>query len=515
MRFLFGLMCLFTFLSNAQLSSEDGFVMFKFKMNDRNIDGRVRDWSYLNLKNVTTGKKHTIYPEKHYAFNKTQLFAGELPAGDYEMLEISAYIHPQTHTIAIPKGSMSFQVKPQQLTYLGNIIEMPISASYSFFKGYNEKIIFGIDTPQPDEASIVVNGLFPEKKSLLEKPFIGWLENEGTAKKQKVFNLIKKYIPEGWLAPYELSNGQLVFATLLGSIRLVDIEKREGTLIQTGLNDPITSFVELKNGTWLAGSEFGELIYSTNQGEEWQSPKHQLPFGTVSGIYQYTNEDIYVVVSNSDRVKLLKGSLDEEWEVLLDEEAIILPHSSDLLTSFKHSHLVKNQLFLLMKDNLLVYDMDTGKAEKALLPGKGKKKVVTLFQVSTAGKVRVVRTNRSSFLKGFYATDDLGKNWEELETQITRRTIGWFYDENKGLRMLFKPFAKNFYIESTVDDGITWNEEEVSIDKSWTMGGAFPDNFFKLNKNDYLMLYNDYKLSMISKDGGKTWEQLTITEKQP
>lgn len=388
---------------------------------------------------------------------QSHVYGGALKAGRYAIHQMTmpskAFIEPSQEALG------TFEVKPGQVTYLGHLIQLNDA-------GYNQILLaHPVGPPNRGEADAIVREVFPELSPLLDKAVLGWESSSPIASTpsgkavevssadqvmQQLYNHVRARA-DGSLSPLELANGDVLFGTLLGTLRRWH-PGGDVSLMDLQTTNAVAAIAEMRDGTLLAGGEFRLLKSSADGGRSWSDVPNNLPAGTITDLRQLPDGKVHVTLLHRAQALTYAGTPgDPDWTRL--SATALVPYYDDSLPprTFVHEGLVTT---LLPPGRLLAYDTRSGTHQIFPLPGFARE-----FTQAANGWMYCLCAPRLQVATNF-VSKDLGHTWQPLPSDRLL-TMPRFRDDRQGAA-LERPLLGPPHLMETSDGGATWTAREFT-----------------------------------------------------
>lgn len=387
-------------------------------------------------------------------YAQSYLYGGALKPGRYVIARMA--MSDSSHITPGPALGQ-FEVKPGQLTYLGHMIQQ------SEFRAM--RLAHPTGQPDSQEAGVVVKTAFPELAPLLGNTVLGWqpapapaLSGLGSPALLRALAGTDAFMNEryahirdraaGVLSPIQLAGGDVLFGTLLGTIRRW---QPDGALTTLDLRTThaVAALAELRNGTLLAGGEFAFLKSSTDGGQTWNDVPHNLPPGLLTDIKEMPDGRIHLTLLQRDEVQTYVGTPGKPaWDRLSAQPRSWVPAAGGVHLpprSFVHKATVYT---LVPGEQLLAYDTATDGMQTLELPGPARE-----FTVDRNGWIFCLCGANPLSMTNYISTNG-GKSWGPLGMP-PRVGMPRYRDTKTGVAME-RPLVGNPRLQITRDGGTTW-----------------------------------------------------------
>jgi photosystem II stability/assembly factor-like uncharacterized protein len=388
---------------------------------------------------------------------QSSVYAGTMKPGRYYIRELSG----SGGRVTPGRDFGQFDIVPGQVTYLGNLIQL-IARDY-------RSVLLAHPTGPADsrEASAIIQEAFPTLSPLLGKPVLGWSSATSLAPPDTAptpsppqqrsvadeamdqrYHYIRQHAV-GYLSPLALANGDILFGTVLGTIR----QWRGGTmtLLDLGTSHAVAALTELKSGTLLAGGDHAFLKSSTDGGATWKDVPTNLPFGIITDIKELPDGRIHLTLLRRDMLATFAGVVGvPEWTKLAQVNRRTAPIDRD--NSLPPRTFVQGSSVVTVTpgNHLLAYDTGAAAMQVLKLPGQ-----VREFAQAPNGWLYCRCAPSFS-----HVSKDRGQTWERLPMP---KNLGMphFRDERHGVALEHRMYST--HPAKTSDGGATWTSQEVTI----------------------------------------------------
>lgn len=426
--------------------ADEGAVVVRLLPNTQSASQFMKNWENIVVeqdsgKTGEPGKQYALKPDLT-ATSRSAVYVGALPPGRYRFVRFSSQSCGAaciSESITVNDTFSRFDIRPQQLTDLGVIIQTPGMQNRRFMLAHVESD----DKQLVDE---LVRDLAPALAPMLDKPRLGWRADSVPAQ-MPLLARHAKAASHGFVQPQEAAPGFFIFGTADGVVGGWNASQRTTTQFDLGTHRSIDTVLVTKNGAWLAGGEFSLLAQSDDQGRTWHSIRGNLPLGLVTDIHEWHGEIIVTMLRGND-VRVFAAETDSARWRMLGQYKMDVNFFFDIPGVRPRSLLMEDQLVTLVPARkLAVLDLAMETAEQRDLPGA--------VQQLSASEDKVLRCKCSGGIAvNPWESRDMGKTWQPaaLSRYIQQPA---FRDRLHGVAFESAVFSSAKLVR-TVDGGKTW-----------------------------------------------------------
>jgi hypothetical protein len=476
-------------LPSRQFSDGRGGVAFRLTVSGVGISPFFAFWHQTVLTQVEGAKKGEdfVVAMSDAGATGSATYFGALPEGRYEIRSFSSgqcgYLCVGA-SAKMSANAIRFDVVSGRITYLGSLI----------YERVDEKSarLLASGTADRDSLQTWLAAYFPTISSMpIADAGLEGNANVRTAEFRKAQDHAA-----GLLSPTVLSNGDVLFTTLSGSLKRYSVSSGL-TTVNTGVASRVNAVVALTDRRWVAAGDFAEVRYTEDAGTTWSNTKLNLPYGSITGLYKASNGDVIVVLDRNPTLALYTGDFAaNKW---------VLHSSSDYKRNIWAGGMSRPVIQFVASTGELLVVVPGGRS----LILNTKSMVASEFDypgglmnigLSGDGVLRC-RCNRSGAWVSTWESRDRGKTWQDspLDRALP---IPVFRDKRLGMN------TKQFDIQKTADGGATWKTVHTQKAQYWPFP-LFPYSLSYVYVGDNRVLATDsmYKL-LVSEDSGDTWKQV-------
>lgn len=472
---------------------DEGAVILRVTANAYTTNRASGAWRDIELRRIdaqaTAFTPNVLTLPQPQEYVQSYVYGGALKAGRYAIQKMTFH----SGSFIEPAPSLGyFDVKPGQITYLGHLIQLN-DASY---KGV--LLAHPVGLTDSREAGAIVKDTFPALAPLLGNSVLGWASTsqfeffkpEATAKLSRADELMKmrydhvRAHADGSLSPLELANGDVLFGTLLGTLRRWHPGGTVG-LVDLHTTNAVAAIAELRNGTLLAGGEFSFLKSSDDGGQFWQEVPNNLPAGIITDLKELPDGRLHVTLLHHAEVLTYAGTLgNPKWTRLSATPPVGYDTDNLPPRTFLHEGIATT---LLPPARLLAYDTRAGTQQILALPGAARE-----FTQAANGWMYCLCAR--SFVASNYVSKDLGRSWQPIRSNMM---LGMprFRDERNGVAVE-RPLLGPPHLMETRDGGVTWNARAFMNNPGVLLGYLRDGN---------TLLVESYGDVYASQDTGDNW----------
>lgn len=468
-------------------SAGNGGVAFRLTVSGVGISYFFSYWQQAELTQIEgarKGEKFVVAMSDLGAAGSASYF-GAVPEGRYE---ISSFASQQCGLMCVSSSlklgaqALRLQVKSGEISYLGDLIYERASEKEAqlLAAGQGDKGNFRrwIETYHPAQAALPIAdaGI------------------EGDAKAHAAAFRAAQSRAAGLLNPAVLPNGDVLFASLSGSIRHYSPATGVRS-IPTGIGSRVNAVLALSDRHWVVGGDFAEARVTQDAGATWTELKLNLPYGAIVGLYPARQGEVLVLLDEKPKLTLHTGRLEtNQWTWHASH-----PYQFDLWKGGQSRPLIQSvastgQLLLAIPSGRsAVIDTKTMTQHHFDFPG-------AVMNAGLSGDaVLRCRCNKSGLWVSTWESRDLGKTWQDspLDRSLP---IPVFKDQKLGLN------TARFDIQRSVDGGASWKTVHAQSAQYWPFL-FLPYNLSYLYLDERRVLATDgmYK-ALLSEDGGASWK---------
>jgi photosystem II stability/assembly factor-like uncharacterized protein len=472
---------------SQQFTQGQGGVAFRLTVSGVGISPFFAFWHQTVLTQVEGTKKGEkfVVPMSDLGAAGSATYFGALPEGRYEISSFSSEqcgylcISASLKTTAKP---IRFDVAAGRITYLGSLMYERTDDKSA------QLMVSGTSPADQDNFRAWLGSYFP---TIAAMP-VADLGAGGEVRPVEFKGAQDR--AAGLLNPAVLSNGDVLFTTLSGSLKR---HSPSGGLVtvNTGSASRLNAVLALSDRHWVAAGDFGEARSTQDAGATWHDLKLNLPYGAIVGLYPAANGETIAVLDQKPTLALYTGSLatntwtprmrrdykHDLWKGGISRPAIQFVASTGKL------------LVALPGGPSFVLDTKTMAASDFELPGGA-------MNVGLSGDdVLRCRCNKSGLWVSTWESRDLGKTWQDspLDRSLP---LPVFKDRRVGMNTAL------FDIQKTVDGGARWKTVLPQKAQYWPfLFLPYNLNFIYLQDRRVLATDSMYAL-LVSDDDGDTWK---------
>ena len=473
--------------------ANEGAVLVRLLPNTQSASQFMKNWENLIVeqengkdggKNGEPGRQFALKPDLTTT-SRSAVYLGTLPPGRYHFVKFSSQSCGAmciNENITVNERFGRFNVRPQQLTDLGVIVQTPTTQD-------RKVVLAHVDADDKQLEDELVRDLAPALAPMLDRPRLGWREDGGSAPMPLLAGYAKA-ASHGFVQPKEAAPGFFIYGTANGAVGGWNAAANTTTQFDLGTNRSVEAVLVAKNGAWLAGGELSLLVQSDDQGRTWRSIRGNLPLGLVTDIHEW-HGDIFVTMLRGQEVRVFAmqdGSA--RWRMLGQYRMDV--GFLDIQGVRPRSLLMDDQLVTLVPGRkLAVLDLATETGEQRDLPGA--------VQQLSASEDKVLRCKCSGGIGvNPWESRDLGKTWRPADlSRYIQQPV--FRDRLHGVAFESAVFSSARLVH-TIDGGKTWTP-------SADIGAPISSLFYR---RDQAAVYaaSPYGAVWESKNDGRSWRRL-------
>lgn len=484
--------------SEQKMSQNDGAILIKMLPNSSsyNLPPQNRDsWSEIKVTkepDISGGQALTYRVRMIGSYeNRTAVFAGALPAGNYRIASARGATYCCETTLSFTSGFSQFEIREGQLTDLGTLAIIDGKTETDTRRGRSMIIAHDLSHDNNESVTLIRN-LSPDLSSTLAKPFLSWLP-ESVPHDMPVLLRAIKHLQHPATAPKSLSSKSIIYASDYGVIYYTT-EKGDSKFVDTGTMTPIESILITSKGDWLVGGEFSTLRQSSDKGKNWKSIQGNLPLGKIISLLQWKDR-VILTLSTKDSVFIFSSALgSDEWSQLAKytKDTSIWNRLWDVKLT---SEIYDNQLFTLIPDKQVArLDLTSNQSELTTMPGSAHQ-----ISISGDGTLRCYCLS-GLFRSAYHESKDFGKTWHEV-TGVKYIGMPMFRDKYHGFAFISAENTTFPALAFTEDGGLSWiNRDTIGINPSTSL-------FYGDGGKVIYAVDSDGKY-LLSMDDGLSWKRM-------
>lgn len=525
----------------SSFSDDKGLVALRIVTNTAAIDlavGFSNKWGSLNVEH-SDGTRAQLIAENDDGRRSTQIFAGLIPEGRYQITGLVAGQGGLGRSVSLKDQGMTFEVRREHITNLGTLIYQPI--------GNRETTV--LRYPSTDDVQRFLRTNFSGLSELSAgRPVLGWLDVEqntsgkvasgsvivvsnsatmgivGTITMGVMQAISDRAGATASIAEWhettdaaarlslakqstyalnniqELPSGEIIAGTNLGQIVFLHPE-RGWKSVDIGDPREITAISATDADSIIIGGEEGLMLSSANGGRTWKAKTSPVPDGLIMHIGRHADELLVVTLYRNEL--LVHSQKDKEGAAWDELRRIPIAQPSLVINwpSLQGLAAIQNQKYLVMVPGGQVHTFDFESREWKSYPAPGWSR-----EVRTQGADRVYTSQTSRAPHAF--TTDGGATW----TPYSNTCAGIYTwalsvaavsrDELYMLCFGTGMFVGSTSLHKTSNGGNDWTEliKEMPVIAS------------QMYATKNVVLYIDLTGSVYaSKDAGSTWSKIKRT----
>lgn len=470
--------------------ADEGAVIVRFLPNTQSASQFMKNWENIIVEQDSgkagePGRQYALKPDLT-ATSRSAVYVGALPPGRFRFVQFSSQSCGAiciSERIAVNDKFSRFEIRPQQLTDLGVIIQTPGMQG-------REVLLAHVDSDDRQLVDELVRDLAPALAPMLDKPKLGWHAGSVSAQMPLLVRYAKA-ASHGFVQPMEAAPGFFIFGTADGVVGGWNAARNTTTQFDLGTHRSVDAVLVTKNGAWLAGGEFSLLAQSDDQGQTWHSIRGNLPLGLVTDIHEWHGETVVTMLRGDDVRVFAAENGSARWR-LLGQYKMDVNFFFDIPGVRPHSLLMDDQLVTLVPARqVAVLDLAMETTEQRDLPG-------AVIQLSASGD-KVLRCKCSRGIGASpWESRDMGKTWQAADVSRYIQQPA-FRDRLHGVAFESAVFSSARLVR-TVDGGKTWIP---STDIAYPISSLF-------YRRDHAAVYaaSPYGAVWESRNDGGSWRRI-------
>jgi hypothetical protein len=468
-------------------NASEGAVLVRFLPNTESASTFMKNWQSVVVQQESTaadqpGPTFAMKPDLS-GTSRSATYMAALPPGRYRFVEFSSYscgLVCISERIRVNEKFSRFEVRPQQLTDLGVIIQTPDTRERSVLLAH----VASDDNQLVDE---MIREMAPALVPMLDKPKAGW-SADTVPEQMPLLAEFSKRVSHGFVQPREAAPGQFIFGTANGALGIWAAGERAEGQFDLGVHRSVETVLVTSGGAWLAGGELSLLMQSDDQGKHWRSMRGNLPLALVLDLHEWKGNILATLVRGTQVEVYSATSGTSEWR-RLGQYRTEFNLFWDIPGVYPRSLLIDDHLLVAVPSRqLAALNLITGVSELRDLPGG--------MAVLSASDDKILRCKCiRGIIVNPWESADMGKTW-------TPSTVPRFIQEPAFRDRMHGVAYEGGVISSgklvrTEDGGKTWTP---SIDI------AFPiSRLFYQRDRSAVYAATPYGSVWQSKDDGQTW----------
>lgn len=480
-------------INNYQANNKEyGLVVVSTTINT----GEIPQINSMTIKstNAENFDKHLLVNTINDASQKTSLFFGALPPGQYKITKISAKTPAGQKYLALDDSPFlgSFIVHAGKISDLGRLILTSV----------NNRVALGrSELLQNNDA--LMERFFSDKQILKsEKLSQAWFR---TRHKNDIVERFALTHPHGFSSLSELEDGQMIAGTNFGITLIRSREGRWSALARNkNLNQiTVTAPYEHNGSIAVVADEFADLYEITSKGNIKPINKGNLPDGNIDFISSNNDFSLwFIAVERNGFVELYKSKtlangiwkFQKRVEVNYDQFDGVVP---------KFYWRSPNGIGFATKSSSIVscYDYSSNRWTESSTP---EQRPVRSISTTSANNYIGLLTSSSGRLGGLWAqthiSKDCGKSWVEIDSPYSSKSHAPFVVEENFI-LEAGGLISDEGIYASKDNGKTWykaSNDEVLLN---TLLLTKQHGLFSISNKTY-----SFEVIRSSKDYGATWQ---------
>lgn len=470
--------------------ANEGAVIVRFLPNTQSASQFMKNWENIVVEQDSgkagePGQQYALKPDLTAA-SRSAVYVGALPPGRYRFVQFSSQSCGAlciSERVTVNARFSRFEIRPQQLTDLGVIIQTPGMQG-------REVLLAHVDADDKPLVDELVRDLAPALAPMLDKPKLGWRADSVPAQMPLLVRYAKA-ASHGFVQPKEAAPGFFIFGTADGVVGGWNAAQKTNTRFDLGTHRSVEAVLVTQGGAWLAGGEFSLLVQSDDQGRSWHSIRGNLPLGLVTDIHEWHGE-ILVTMLRGDDVRVFAAETGSGKWRMLGQYKMDVNFFFDIPGVRPRSLLMEDQLVTLVPARkVAVLDLAMETAEQRDLPGA--------VQQLSASEDKVLRCKCSGGIAvNPWESRDMGKTWQPaaLSRYIQQPA---FRDRLHGVAFEGAVFSSAKLVR-TADGGKTWIP---STDIAYPISSLF-------YRRDQAAVYaaSPYGAVWESRNDGSSWRRI-------